>query len=135
MVTHIIASGEIDSNGIPAVASKKIIDNIIKATMSTVEVVELGHEATKSSCKAISETKKTLQPVTILMDDINKMSEQMSKAAHAQSALAQEINNNISQIHSVTERSAQGTENTEKAGHDLQALADKLDTLVHQFKI
>jgi len=114
---------------------EKIIDNILKATMSTVEVVEQGHEATKSSCKAISETKNTLQPVTILMDDINKMSEQMSNAAHAQSALAQEINNNISQIHTVTERAVLGAENTEKAGHDLQVLADKLDTLVHQFKI
>jgi methyl-accepting chemotaxis protein len=113
----------------------QIIDKIRKATLVTVSVVEDGQEATKSSSDAISATKKTLEPVTILMDDISKMSEQMSSAAHAQSALAQEINQNIGQIHSVTEDAALGAENTEKAGHDLQGLADKLEKLVHQFKI
>ncbi len=113
----------------------QIIDKIRTATLATVSVVENGQAATKSSSDAICATKKTLEPVTILMDDISKMSEQMSSAAHAQSALAQEINQNISQIHSVTEDTALGAENTEKAGHDLQGLADKLEKLVHQFKI
>ncbi len=113
----------------------QIIDKIRQATLATVAVVETGLEATRSSSAAISASKETLQPVTILMDDINKMSEQMSNAAHAQSVLAQEINQNISQIHSVTEDAALGAENTEKAGHDLQGFADKLEKLIHQFKI
>jgi methyl-accepting chemotaxis protein len=113
----------------------QIIDKIRQAILATVAVVETGQKATKSSSEAIAATKETLEPVTILMDDINKMSEQVSNAAHAQSLLAQEINQNISQIHSVTEDAALGVDNTEKAGHDLQGLADKLEKLVHQFKI
>ncbi len=112
-----------------------IIDNIHRATASTVEVVEQGRVATKSSCDSIAKTSSALQPVTILMDDIYQMSEQMAHAAHSQSSLAQEINGNISQIHAVTEQTMQGAEKTEKAGHDLQQLANKLDTLVHQFKV
>lgn len=112
-----------------------IIDNIHRATASTVKVVEEGQAATKASCDSIAQTSRALQPVTILMDDIYQMSEQMANAAHSQSSLAQEINNNISQIHAVTEQSMKGAEKTEKAGHDLQQLANKLETLVHQFKI
>ncbi|MCF6345207.1 MAG: methyl-accepting chemotaxis protein [Thiomicrorhabdus sp.] len=114
---------------------EKIIDNIHRATVSTVKVVEQGRAVTKSSCDSIAKTSDALQPVTILMDDIYQMSEQMSQAAHSQSVLAQEMNNNISQIHAVTEQTMKGAENTEKSGHDLQQLANKLDVLVHQFKI
>ncbi len=114
---------------------ERIIDNIHRATASTVKVVEQGQAITKSSCDTIAKTSDALQPVTILMDDIHQMSEQMAQAAQSQSALAQEINDNINQIHAVTEQTMQGAEKTEQAGHDLQRLANKLDTLVHQFKL
>jgi len=114
---------------------EQMIDNIHRATLSTVKMVDQGREATQSSCKAIAETKNALQPVTILMDDIHQMSEQVAHAAQAQTTLAQEINSNINQIHAVTEKTVSGAENTEKAGHDLQLLANKLDKLVHQFKV
>lgn len=114
---------------------EKIIDKIRQATLTTVKVVESGQVASKASCEAIAKTKDTLQPVVILMEDINQMSGQMADAAHTQSMLAKEINQNISQIHEVSVMSAQGTESTENAGNDLQALADKLERLVHQFKI
>ncbi len=112
-----------------------IIEQIRQATLSTVQVVESGQEATKASCDAIQKTKSALQPAIILMDDINQMSHQMASAAHSQNMLAQQINQNISQIHEVTEKAAAGTNSTEQAGHDLQRLADKLESLVHQFKI
>ncbi len=114
---------------------EQMIDNIHRATLSTVKMVDQGREATESSCKAIAETKSALQPVTILMDDIHQMSEQMANAAQAQTTLAQDINSNINQIHVVTEKAVLGAKNTEKAGHDLQHLANKLDKLVHQFKV
>ncbi len=112
-----------------------IIDKIRQATLSTVDVVKTGQNATKASCEAIQKTKSALQPAIILMDDINQMSQQMADAAHTQSELARQINQNISQIHEVTEKAAEGTTSTEKAGNDLQFLADKLESLVHQFKI
>ncbi|GAB6070750.1 hypothetical protein JCM30760_18470 [Thiomicrorhabdus hydrogeniphila] len=114
---------------------EQIIEKIRHATLTTADVVEAGQSATKASCDAISKTKDALQPVIILMDDINKMSQQMSSAAHSQSVLAQEINQNITQIHDVTEMVANGSTGTEQAGNHLQVLADKLERLVHQFKI
>ena len=112
-----------------------IIDKIRSATVSTVEVVKSGQGVTEASFNAIQKTKAALKPAIILMDDINQMSQQMSEAAHSQSALAQQINQNITRIHEVTERAAEGTCSTEQAGNDLQSIADKLEKLVRQFKI
>ncbi len=112
-----------------------IIDKIRQATRSTVKMVEKSQQATDASCDAVYSSERALSPVMILMDDINKMSEQMFNAAHSQSELAQEINLNISQIHEVTEKAVKGAVNTETAGHNMQSLADKLERLVHQFKI
>lgn len=114
---------------------ERIIDKIRQATLSTVDMVQRSQSATESSCDAVYTSERALSPVTILMDDINQMSEQMFSAAQSQSQLAQEINLNIRQIFEVTEKAAVGTENTESAGHQLQTLADKLEKLVHQFKI
>ena len=112
-----------------------IIDKIRSATVSTVEVVKSGQGVTEASFNAIQKTKAALKPAIILMDDINQMSQQMSEAAHSQSALAQQINQNITRIHEVTERAVEGTCSTEQAGNDLQSIADKLEKLVRQFKI
>ncbi len=114
---------------------EEMIDRIHRATLSTVKMVEQGREATETSCHAIAETKHALQPVTILMDDIHQMSGQVASAAQAQTTLAQEINSNIKQIYGITEKTVSGAQNTEKAGHDLQQLANKLDKLVQQFKV
>ena len=114
---------------------ESIIDKIRQATLSTVKVVESGQGATEATCDAIQKTKAVLEPAIILMDDINQMSQQMAQAAQAQSEFAQTMNQNISQIHEVTEKTVKGTESTEKAGNNLQSLADKLEKLVHQFKI
>lgn len=114
---------------------ERIIDKIRQATLSTVEMVERSQKATEASCKAVDNSERALNPVTVLMDDINKMSEQMFSAAHSQSELAQEIDRNIRQIYEVTEKAALGAENTETSGHTMQVLADKLERLVHQFKI
>lgn len=114
---------------------ERIIDKIRQATLSTVNMVEQSQEATKASCDAVYTSERALSPVMVLMDDINKMSEQMFNAAHSQSELAQEINRNITQIYEVTEKAAKGAENTESAGHRMQDLADKLESLLKQFKI
>jgi methyl-accepting chemotaxis protein len=119
----------------PTLKIESIIEKIREASQSTVNQVKSGQGATQASSDAIHKTKLALQPAVILMDDINSMSRQMAGAAQAQSELAQEINQNISQIHEVTQKAALGTESTEQAGQDLQAIADKLESLLHQFKI
>lgn len=114
---------------------ERIIEKIRGATKQTVKVVSAGEESSQTSCEAIQRAQKELAPVVVLMEDISKMSEQMFNAAESQSSLAHEVNQHISKIHAVSESTAREALNTEKAGHQMQALADRLEKLVHQFKI
>ncbi|MBN2646179.1 MAG: HAMP domain-containing protein [Thiotrichales bacterium] len=111
-----------------------IVDKILKATQSTVAVVGVGQDAVQNSMRTVNESKNTLQPVTILMQDISQMSDQMLNAAHAQTQLAQQINNNIFEIHQVTERALDGAQRTQQSGYDLQRLSQRLESLIGQFK-
>lgn len=115
------------------------IENVIKkirhATDDTVKVVESGQATTKEGHDAVMKVQRVLSPVVVLMDDINNMSSEMLTAAQSQNGLAQEVNQNINQIHSITQQTVEGAGNTESSSHQLQHLADKLDKLVHQFKI
>lgn len=112
-----------------------IIDKICKTTQKTVAVVEQGREVTQTSAQIIQESKTKIGPVTILMEDINKMSEKVLAVAHSQTLLSQQVNQNIQQIHGVAETAASGVEKTDAAASDLQKLAQELDGLVRQFKI
>ncbi|MBO1923667.1 methyl-accepting chemotaxis protein [Thiomicrorhabdus sp. 6S3-12] len=113
---------------------EEIVDKILKATESTVIVVGQGQDAVKNSMQTVTESKNTLQPVTLLMQDISQMSDQMLNAAHSQTQLAQQINNNIHEIHQVTERALQGANMTRQSGQDLQQLSQRLEVIVGQFK-
>ena len=112
-----------------------VIEKIRKATEETVTVVEQGQETTKIGYDSVMKVQKVLSPVIILMDDINNMSNQMLASAQSQNELVNEVNGNINQIHKVTRNTVEGAANTETSGNQLQHLADKLEQLVHQFKI
>ncbi|RUM92912.1 MAG: methyl-accepting chemotaxis protein [Thiomicrospira sp.] len=114
---------------------ERVIEKIRKATHETVKVVEVGRETTQAGYDSVMKVERVLSPVVILMDDINKMSSEMLTSAQSQTGLAVEVNEHINQIHGVTQKTVEGAGNTESSSNRLQQLADKLDRLVHQFKI
>jgi methyl-accepting chemotaxis protein len=112
-----------------------VIHKIKEATLHTVSVVQSGQAITQEGFDAVMEAHKVLQPVIILMDDVSHMSSKMLEASQAQTQLTREVNQHINQINTVSTETVQGTQETEKSGHHLQKIANKLETLVHQFKI
>jgi len=76
-----------------------------------------------------------LSPVVVLMDDINQMSSEMLTSAQSQTGLAETVNQHITQIQAVTEKTVEGSVNNEASSRRLEEIADKLKMLVHQFKI
>lgn len=114
---------------------EKVIEKIRKSTSETVKVVESGRETTQLGYDSVMQVERVLSPVVVLMDDINQMSAEMLTAAESQTGLAETVNQHISEIQTVTEKTVEGSINNEASSRHLQDIADKLNQLVHQFKI
>jgi len=112
-----------------------VIDKIRKSTNETVKVVDSGRETTQLGYDSVMQVEQVLSPVVVLMDDINQMSSEMLTSAQSQTGLAETVNQHITQILAVTEKTVEGSVNNEASSRRLEEIADKLKMLVHQFKI
>ncbi len=114
---------------------ERVIDKIRSATDATVDVVSQGQKTTKLGYDAVMKAQKVLNPVVILIDDINSMNNEMLSSAQSQNNLVQDVNLQINEIHDISEKTVEETGNTENSAMQLQQIADKLENLVKQFKI
>jgi len=114
---------------------EQVIDKIRSATDETVKVVDRGQITTQAGYDAVMKAQQVLNPVVIIIDDINNMNKEMLAAAQSQNTLVQDVNAHINEIHDISSQAVEGTENTENSANDLQKIANKLENLVHQFKI
>ncbi len=114
---------------------EEVIAKISSATEQTVKVVENGQKTTKQGFDAVMEAQKVLGPVVILIDDINKMSNKMLLSSQSQNNLVVEVNTQINEIHDISTKTVVSSTNTEASAQELQQIANKLESLVNQFKI
>ena len=66
---------------------------------------------------------------------INDMNNQIATAAEEQTAVAEEINRNITTITQVADRTAEGARHSAQVGEELVSLAGDLEKLVNRFRI
>ena len=63
------------------------------------------------------------------------MSAQIATASEEQSAVADEINSNISNIHEVSMQTSEGADAANDANNELSAMTHKLQSMVKQFSV
>ena len=69
------------------------------------------------------------------MNTINDMNTQIASAAEEQSAVAEEINRNVTNISQIGDQTAEGVGQTAAASENLAQLSTQLQTVVGQFKL
>jgi len=115
------------------------IENVIKkirsATDQAVNVVEKGQKTTKQGYDAVMKAHQVLSPVVILIDDINSMNNEMLLSAQSQNELVKQVDLNINDIHQISMTNADYSVENGKSINELKETADRLDQLIHQFKI
>lgn len=99
----------------------KVMDTSIKDTESTV------HAAEKAGTSLVS--------IATAVERIRDMNHQMATAAEQQAAVAEEINQNITNLVNLCVESSDATGQTQSASGNLTDLAEQLQRLVGQFKV
>jgi len=113
---------------------QKTIERLQDRAKQAVAVMENGRSRATSSVEQAASAGGSITSISERIDTINDMNNQIASAAEEQTAVAEEINRNISNISRVSEETSIGAKNTAEACHELLALADQLRSMVGNFK-
>lgn len=111
------------------------IEQLQQGTRHAIDVMVVGRTQADSSVQSVSEAVLALDKITAAVVRIRDMNSSIASAAEQQSAVAEEINRNITNINDVTLQVSDGTDQTRNSSGNLARLADLLQNQVLHFKV
>ena len=112
-----------------------MIERLQAGARNAVEAMEKGRAGAESSVRQAVTAGESLQAINQAVAAISDMNLQIATAAEEQSAVAEEINRNITTINMVADETAVGAEQTAEASQELARLAMNLQRIVSQFRV
>jgi methyl-accepting chemotaxis protein len=100
-----------------------------------VQVMEQSQNRTQRSVEQADAAAEALQAITPAVSLINDMNTQIASAAEEQSAVAEDINRNVTNIGQVANEVAGGADEASQASAQLTKLAEQQRRLINQFKV
>ncbi len=113
---------------------QQTIERLQGRAKQAVSVMENGRKRAASSVDQAASAGESITAISQRIDTINDMNNQIASAAEEQTAVAEEINHNISNISHVSEETSVGAKNTADACHELLELANQLRSTVGNFR-
>ncbi|HDZ56962.1 MAG TPA: methyl-accepting chemotaxis protein [Pseudomonas xinjiangensis] len=98
-------------------------------------VMQTSRDLAKHTVEQTSRAESALVKIRHEVGEINDMNAQIASASEQQSAVAEEVNQNITRIHDATLQTAAGSDQVVASSHELALLAEKLDSKVSFFKL
>ena len=111
----------------------QVISELQSGSMAAVQAMKDSKTAADIVETQADETEQALIKISDAVIQIDSMTNQIATASEEQSAVAEEINRNISNISLVTDESAIGAHQTAQASEELALLATKMKEDVKQF--
>ncbi|GGM29333.1 hypothetical protein GCM10009425_44870 [Pseudomonas asuensis] len=112
-----------------------MIQHLQAGTQDVVKVMQDSQQKTETSVRHSTEAVAALAAITEAVSVITEMNIQIASAAEEQSAVAEDINRNVTTIGMVACEVATGADEASKASVQLTQLAEQQRHLVNQFKV
>ena len=114
---------------------RETIEHVQKGTHDVVQVMQGGKSAAEKSVSQAEQASSALDTITGVVSTITEMTNGIAHLAKGQSQAAEEINHNIINISTISQRVAQESRNSAEASQQLSQLAQRLNDITGQFKI
>jgi len=114
---------------------QQMIQQLQNGTRDVVQVMEQSQSRTQRSVEQADAAAEALQAITQAVSLINDMNNQIASAAEEQSAVAEDINRNVTNIGQVAQEVAGGAEEASQASAGLTRLAEQQRRLINQFRV
>ena len=112
-----------------------VIEQIQVGTRGVVATMHSSHNQAQANATQIRNASETLAKIGEAVTLIGDMNLQIASAAEEQSAVAEEVNRNVSAIRAVTETLANQADESAQISSQLNTLADHQKKLMDQFRV
>ncbi len=114
---------------------QSMIQQLQNGTREVVNVMEQSQARTDDSVQQAAAAAQALESITQAVSVINDMNTQIASAAEEQSAVAEDINRNVTNIGQVAGEVAGGADEASQASAELTKLAEQQRRLINQFRV
>ena len=112
---------------------EKVIEQLQTGSQDAVAAMQESINKADISVDLATKAGKALESIITVINSITDMNHQIATASEEQSAVAEEVSQNIVNINSVAESTAQGANNSVEATNNMVIEMNRLDSLVTQF--
>ena len=114
---------------------RQVIERLQQGTRDVVDSMHDGHLQAQDNVSHVALAVSALKRIGDAVSVITSMNLQIASAAEEQSAVAEEINRNVSGIRDVTESLAEQADESAQVSRSLNELANHQQALMDQFKV
>ena len=114
-------------------AIQQIIAKLQTVAGQAVHIARQGSDEARVGVQRVVETEVALGGITVAVERIHQMAEQMAAAAEQQNVVAEDIARQISNISQAAEQNADVTARSAQLGGELETTAHSLHALVARF--
>ncbi len=112
-----------------------MIEKVQAGSRDAVEVMARGQSKAEETVERAAEASESLESITRAVASINDMNTQIASAAEEQSAVTEEINQNVNTISEIANETATSSQQNYSASQQLSSLAQELTEKVRRFRI